>query len=445
MTKHTKRTLLRKSKSKRNKLRKNKSRKNYKSKLDGGGIYKVEYEFIPKNMDDFTQKIQEAYQIINKIDKLSTIETQFKNQMEKNKHYNDTEIKHFEELINKNEITDEEKDEIKQMLTQIAFDEMNTKIHQIIINKNLKNPDEIIYKTTDYRFRIMELEQEIITKNNQFNKIMNDLEKLNVNQYSTKLYKNKKLEFDELDKQLNELEPKLKMLKNVYDRYIKENNVNINELPDFFSKNPEVKTEKEKYTTKISEIKNSEISKLIQELKTKITNIKNNNESNNMNNTKIKDMELTNQTSHTVWFYKDYNKDEIKNQLRNNDAKALFANLSDVNKSIIKIPTTFYNTNGNKQINIYNTLSSGLQKQNIKFLDYDIPLSECNIRISLDVSYVRDKLTNIKDNTLSSDSIFIPPEYKKTYGNLNTVNPSIDNVVPTKNSTSDTKVIQVNS
>ena len=431
MTKHTKR----------NKLRKHNTKRRYKKNTRGGGIYKLEHTFIPKDTKDFIEKINDAYEIMKKIDNQSTIESQVKSQIENIEKNIENKLSRFKELYNKYKdsntiITPDDKEEIKRILLKIEFDKMNTKIYKIIIDDNNKLETN---KTTDY---LLELSTNIADTNKKLDTLYTNTEILETK--VRKIPENSEnidtidaiiKKIDKQNNTFNELLDKLKLLQPKYDKLTE--NTRINEI-------------RKEYEKKIIKIKDKDLSTtdkdFIAMLQYEIQNTTNaENNTNTQIEQKTKELTMTNKTSHTVWFYKDYNKDEIKNQLRNNDAKALFANLSDVNKSIIKIPTTFYNTNGNKQINIYNTLSSGLQKQNIKFLDYDIPLSECNIRISLDVSYVRDKLTNIKDNTLSSDSIFIPPEYKKTYGNLNTVTPSIDNVVPTKNSTSDTKVIQVNS
>ena len=78
MAKHTKRNKLRKINTRRNKLRKNKSRKNYKTKLDGGGIYKLQYELKDRNnIDLFKKKIIEAYEITQKIDEKTPTGTNF--------------------------------------------------------------------------------------------------------------------------------------------------------------------------------------------------------------------------------------------------------------------------------------------------------------------------------------------------------------------------------
>jgi hypothetical protein len=421
--------------TKRNKLRKHNTKRRYKKNTRGGGIYKLEHTFIPKDINDFTTKINDAYEIMKKIDNQSTIESQVKSQIENIEKNIENKLSRFKELYNKYKdsntiITPEDKEEIKRILLKIEFDKMNTKIYKIIIDDNNKLETN---NTKDY---LLELSTNIRDINKQLDILYINTEKLE--KEHSKIPVNR-----ENIQTINDIRNKINTQNAVYNKLL-DTLPSLQEKYDKLTENTRINEIRKEYEKKINKIKDLSTTDkdFIGMLQYEIQNTTNaENNTNTQIEQKTKELTMTNKTSHTVWFYKNYNKDKFKKQMKDNEAKALFANLSDVNKSIIKIPATFYNTNGNKQINIYNTLSSGYKNQNIKFLDYDIPLSECNIRISLDVSYVRDKLTNIKDNILPSDSIFIPPEYKKTYGNLNSVNPSIDNVVPTKNSTSDNKVV----
>ena len=164
MTKHTKRTLLRKSKIKRNKLRKNKSLRRYKQTFKGGGASMTisEYSTYIKNLREGVVFCIEQQQFKNDINKLSKVFNIIFHRI-------DSTIRNYNKLLSENE-----ENEVKTYDTNICHDLKNVMESRERFSIGYFNTNPVGY------YKIKNEETDILKTNQEYGNIKNNITFLKV-------------------------------------------------------------------------------------------------------------------------------------------------------------------------------------------------------------------------------------------------------------------------